>query len=247
MDIIDILSREFKISSVNDSEHCLRYEITTPSNVFVNYVWPINNELLICLPIKGKRKDAAAIKLLESASKQRGAFLSGGIYYLPCPKLSDCCFDRIIALNPAFHDTFLYEATPLHEKTIVIFPVWTCEFTYHETPDLMKLRREEFVSTLDWSRLPSPVVFMRFQNAKAGIRSVGDKLGMTRLDDLIKEMSKLPVDDYNSFIEAENYLGQRIMINALHDGVSLTTNGQVELVAFKDAKEKIKSFFVSGA
>jgi len=118
-------------------------------------------------------------------------------------------FDCLLILWPSMHRYFTGDSDSLHLHTLVALPIFHCEFTNSDTPDLVGLVRRKYVNSLDWDREPSPRVWIRYQNSIT--RSVGKGLGLIKVEDSLVQIHRLEEDPYQ-FADVKNYLNEQIRI-----------------------------------
>jgi hypothetical protein len=123
---------------------------------------------------------------------------------LSCPPYA---FDSVVVLGPVAHHKFQTENNNLHSRSFEIFPVFRCEFSGTEHPDLIDEIRHTCVDTLDWTRQPSPQVYIRFNNTKSQARTEGAKWVLTKIGPVLHELEELG-DQTGSFVEIKNYKGE---------------------------------------
>jgi hypothetical protein len=70
-------------------------------------------------------------------------------------------FENIVALNRRAHGLFQAQSSELHERTLVIFPAYECEFNGRESISEIDIIRHDIVPTLDWKRKKSETINCR--------------------------------------------------------------------------------------
>ncbi len=113
-------------------------------------------------------------------------------------------FDSLGLLGPCAHDSFKTQDPLLHESTVVMFPMYRCEFSGNEDSEQVRLLRQRFISTLDWTRKPAPKVEMRFLNTKTKARSKGSGFGLVDVPYLLHELKELR-GSAGAYVEIRKY------------------------------------------
>jgi hypothetical protein len=118
-------------------------------------------------------------------------------------------FDVLVAGMPAVHRMHEVKDPELHALTYAVYPVYRCEFSGLETEDEAAYRIQRGVPAGDYRREgPSPYVRMRWENARTRSGS-GDTAGLTDLDYLLDRLRNLVDAGPGSFVEFENYRGEK--------------------------------------
>jgi hypothetical protein len=117
-------------------------------------------------------------------------------------------FDALLLLAPDVHKLLEIRRPSLQPFVIQAIPIYSCEFTGDETPEMLYTLRKRFVSTLDWKRVPSPRIMASFST---GTVKTPAKLGLISLPDVLfylQEIRRLG----DGFGRVCNYLGELIQI-----------------------------------
>ena len=157
-------------------------------------------------------------------------------------------FNAVMILSPQAHKLFRVQSKTLHSRTLEIFPIYRCEFSGTEAPELIELIRHDFVSTIDWKRMPSPQIRMSFSDTCTGVRSTGKKPGLAKLsvlDDKVRRLIGCP----GSVIEVENFRGDHTKFSAENGKFVLSLPGSAEKTALSadGALRWLREFLIEGS
>ncbi|MCI0563347.1 MAG: hypothetical protein MN733_33140, partial [Nitrososphaera sp.] len=182
----------------------------TPAHRFANVVAPIfNGEYCVVLSSRDYFDESLAaavidfvVKRASSLSAERPLVLLDGF---TCPQYS---FNAVAVLSPAAANRFEHENDVLNERAFVVFPIYRCELSGDESPELVDSIRHGLLASLDWKRSPCPKVTMAYRNRK---NKAGSRPRLTTLDTVLHEVDEL-YDSEGSWIELHNYAGHRCRI-----------------------------------
>lgn len=189
------------------------YHDQTPAHRFTSVVAPIlQEEYCVTLPSRDSFDERFASNALSFVLSHSSG-LSVGIPLVILENFDgmEYCFDCIAVLSPLAAKQYEHEHDRLNRKSFVAFPIYRCELSGDESIDLIDLIRHDFLPSLDWKRSPHPKVSMAFQNATTKTRSTGTRPGLTRLQNVLKEIEDLSGTNGN-WIKLVNYAGRHMQI-----------------------------------
>ncbi|OAI51287.1 hypothetical protein AYO44_05140 [Planctomycetaceae bacterium SCGC AG-212-F19] len=136
-----------------------------------------------------------------------------------CPPYS---FDTVAVLSPAAAKQFEHRNDVLNSCAFVAFPIYRCELSGDESPDLVDSIRHDFLASLDWKRSPCPKVTMAYRNKK---NKTGSRPRLTKLATVLFEMEEL-YEAEGSWVELQNYAGRRCRMEWSEDHCTAEFPGQ---------------------
>ena len=222
------------------------YHDQTPAHRFTTVVAPIDNGKH-CLALASRdffdQKLAKSVlaflfNRLNSLSPKNPLRIVEGF---TCEGFS---FDSVAVLSPSAGNQFEHENESLNKKTHVAFPMFRCELSGNEPPDLVDLIRHDFLPSLDWRRQPCPKILMAFWNPKTKIRSTRRKPSLTTLQNALTEIEN-SVGVEKAWIDLENYRGRLLRIKWTQHCFTAIRSEENAMKLDKDALVKLVIDFVS--
>lgn len=210
LDVLQELSGYYDVERTRDGGNAYRLGVSTPAHKFFTLLTPLNDSpWFLDITARDFFDEKLAVGLLEFVRmnkarldlEQAGSILEGF-------HVTGYTFDTTLVVGPAGHDSFKVESPRLHARTLVVLPIYRCEFSGHENAEFVKLIRSEFVPTIDWKRKPAPQIWMKYSSLRMNTRSHGKKLGLATLDVLLYELKELP-GSRGSFVEIKSFKGEQ--------------------------------------
>lgn len=188
----------------------LIYYDETPSHRFTTVIAPIlGGDYCVALPSRDSFDETLAAAILSFLVQRESCFSANLPLRLldnfSCPKYF---FNTIAALSPKAARQFEHDNRSLSDRAFVAFPIFRCELSGDESPDLLEEIRHGFLPSLDWSRSPCPKVIMAYHNMK---NMASSRPRIAKLSTVIFEVEQLQ-DAEDSWIELENYQKRRCRI-----------------------------------
>jgi hypothetical protein len=118
-----------------------------------------------------------------------------------------CLFECVLVASPQANVLYQADSLALHSRSFEAIPIYRCEFSGDETPELFGLVRSDFVPTLDWRRSLEPRIWISFRDAASGVRSTGHKPSLATLDGAICQIHQLPLAE-DCWVQIDNYLAE---------------------------------------
>lgn len=212
MNFEKLLEGQYSIKEVSSLPGCLFYDFTTPAHRFGNYVLRYRGQALL-VPTRDQSFNQRPVKLLRDLTKTELIDFDFPFQVFDNIEISGTSFECAARISPEYHDMLKHLSLKLHEQTHVVFPMFRCEFSGDESPEIVRLMRKDLVPTLDWSRTPAPKIMMSYANTLTKARSKGMGLGLAGYSTLIREINNLRLPDSDgSYVTARNYLGLQCKI-----------------------------------
>jgi len=182
----------------------------TPAHRFATVVAPIlEGEYCAVVPSRDFFDESLATAVLtfvanraSALSIQKPLVLLYGFVY---PQYS---FDAVAVLNPAAARQFEHENDVLNKRAFVAFPIYHCELSGDESPEVVDSIRHDLLPSLDWKRAPHPKVTMGYRNKR---NKAGSRPRLTKLATVLFEVEEL-YEAEGSWIKLENYAGRRCRV-----------------------------------
>jgi len=167
------------------------YAVVTPRHRFTNVIRLItatDGELCVCTTVRDEFSQLELEALLAFLDEHLEVVsVSIGLRLLEGFRGPQPHFDAVALLGPTYHSQYEAEEPRLHSRTIVALPIARFELSGAETADELRQLRRDFVSTIDWSRAPSPKILV----APAKKTSQAVKLLPARREALLQELDRL--------------------------------------------------------
>ena len=215
-----------------------KYCDKTPAHTFTTFVMPVlAGQYCVALPSRDSIDERLATAILTFIDSRNNLLsIQSNLILLElfnCPGFS---FDTIAVLNPASAKQYEHENENMNKRAFVAFPLFRCELSGNESPDLIDLIRHDFLPTLDWNREPCPQISMSFLNTRTKARSKRVRPSLTDMQNVLSEIDNL-LDADGSWIKIDNYAGRQCRI------LSSTHNYVVEFPG-QEAKQLDKSTLI---
>ncbi len=180
---------------------------------------------IIKVSIRGELGVKVIYEFLMSIEKFINADCTNRIVKIANIAYKETNFDAMLFIPSQYHTSFSTYSDRLYQKTIDVFPVYSCEFSGDESPDIVKFLRQDIVSTVNWNREISPKIKLRYKNNKTKSGTIEEKLYLDKWNNLLHELNNLQdCTDSSSFIEVENYKNEYIHISILNINVMVIRN-----------------------
>lgn len=213
MSLINTLATEHDVHQCIEQQEWFEFTIETPAHRFNNFIHEVNSAgLIILFLIRGEYDRKQAIDFMSFINTCESSIqITDTIKKIENIMFDTMTMDAAIFLGPDFHSSFKADMPGIHQKTILCFPIYHCEFDGYENADEIMVMRKDFVPTLCWDRDPCPKIRCRFNNPRTKGGTIGKKLGLIDIGTVINEMIKLSgVSD--GFIELSNCKNKSIRI-----------------------------------
>lgn len=209
-DFLQKLSHLYEVVPLLDLKECFLVSNSTPSHVF-HTVIKFFDDRILALPSRDQFYRDEALELIDEIEASSNIFkIASDLFFINKRKsLNNPKVDFYCALGSNFHDTFSVKFPDIQKQTIVVFPIYRCEFSGTESPEIFKLMRKEFVPTLDWDRPPFCKATVAFENKSTGVKS--SNRGLAKQEFIFKELHAFK-GGAGSSMEIENFLGQRVTV-----------------------------------
>jgi hypothetical protein len=179
----------------------------TPAHRFATVVAPIlEGEYCVVLPSRDFFDESLAADVLAFVAKRASVLsIEKPLVLLDHFASSQYSFDVVAVLSPAAAKQFEQENDVLNRRAFVVFPIYRCELSGDESPELVDSIRHDFLPSLDWKRAPCPKVTMAYRNKK---NKASSRATLTKLATVLYEVKEL-YEAEGSWIKLENYAGHR--------------------------------------
>lgn len=238
------LGKLYQITPVESVNDCVVAQNKTPSHVFYT-AFSVIGGCVVAIPSRDKLYADDLVLLANEVRNQlsRESFHENMLLLVPYDGFGQISAKHYCVAGAAFHDTLSARFPDIQPCSAVAFPVHRCEFSGTESPEIFKLMRKEFVSTLDWNRVPACKAIMAFANNATGVKATNR--GLAKVDAVRVQLKSLGCRD-KSHIDIENYLGNRIIVTRPEDGLYEFRNQQnfdaVAVVRARDADTEMTKF-----
>lgn len=243
-DFLQKLSHLYEVTPLLDTKECFLVNNSTPSHVF-HTVIKFFGDGILAFPSRDRFYRVETLELIDEIEMSFDVSkMSSDLFTIDRKKRSHTAgIDFYCVLGSDFHDTFSTKFPDAQQKTVVIIPVYRCEFSGNESPAVLKLMRKEFVPTLDWDRPPFCKATVAFENKSTGVKSTNR--GLSKQEFIFKELHSFRGGDGSS-MEIENFLGQRIAVTRRNDDNyqidGVTASAMREHVPTKLLEDRIGGF-----
>lgn len=151
-------------------------------------------------------------------------------------------FDTIAAVSHVVHQMW----TPINPRvtklTVVLYPIYRCELSGHESADVLSTLIPRLLYIGDWNRDPSPIAWMRFSNTRTGVKTTNKGFGVDTADtlyDAIADMTK-----QGSVTEAKNFKDQLLRFEYREGALWVTVPGEEPKKTAKKAALSVAKRFL---
>ncbi|MFT9818265.1 hypothetical protein [Lysinibacillus sp. NPDC056185] len=244
--LLNELQEYCEISNIKEMKDWYFYSNKTPTFIFTHYLnFSLIEGYIIKVSIRGVLEVKVIYEFLMSIEKFINTDCTNRIVKIENIAYKETKFDAMLFIPSQYHTSFSTFSDKLYQKTIDVFPIYGCEFSGDESPDIVKLLRQNFVSTINWKREISPKIKLRFKNNKTKSGTIGKKLYLDKWSNLLHELNNLQeCTDSSSFIEVENYKNEYIHISILNNKVMVIRNKNEILLQgkLKDIKRYVSNF-----
>jgi hypothetical protein len=207
LDLTAELSRR-GLQTADFSENAYWFEIETPAHRFTNVVAVLDRERYLGLVARDSFDPQLAASVIQFVRDRQAEIVpTNPVAILERFHHQGCLFDCVLVVSPQANVLYQTESPTLHSRSFEAIPIYRCEFSGDETPELFRLVRSDFVPTLDWRRSPAPRIWMSFRDAASGVRSTGHKPSLAALDQAIYQIHQLPLAE-DSWVQIDNYLAE---------------------------------------
>ena len=247
MSHLETLQQHRSLSCVDAGLNVWSYTDSTPAADFHNYLTPgAQEQLLLCATFK-TGGDGLVLSVLQQVKEWIGSrsMPDQPLTLISCAGIPP--FAAIALLSPAAHSLYQTFDPLLHHATFVVFPVYACELSGGETPELVRLIRHDFLPSLEWDRQPHPKLRASFHNSASGVGSVKKKPGLASLAatlSILRQMEGCPA----SWLRVQNWLEEEMKIE-FSDAVYHWRCSDAHVgseAAFPAMSEKLRIFCVQG-
>ena len=244
--LLDDLREYCEISNIKGMEDWYFYSNKTPAFIFSHYLnFSLLKGYIIKVSIRGEMEVKVIYDFLMSIEKFINTDCTNRIVKIENIAYKETEFNSMLFIPSQYHTSFSTFSDKLYQKTIDVFPIYGCEFSGDESPDIVKLLRQNIVSTVNWKREISPKIKLRYKNSKTKSETIGKKLYLEKWSILLHELNNLQgCTDSSSFIEIENYKNEYIHISILNSNVMVIRNKKEVLLQgeFEEIKRYVNNF-----
>jgi hypothetical protein len=247
------LSRYYELEAIQGIEGCWYYKNETPAHAFHNVIKQANvpsKEVVISVTARDFFDRTYALNIIAFVEAKLRRFS-------PSQPLSvldsfqahgDFKFDSIGMITSEAHTLFKRESPLLHPHTLVVYPMFRCEFSGKEDSETIVAMRRDFIATIDWKRPRRCKILARYRNSKTGTGTLDKHRVLENQETLFREIAELTPKE-GSFIEIENYQGDVLEMIVNPDGnyrIKVTSRGVFERSLSKSEIIDLTIRFLSG-
>jgi hypothetical protein len=212
LDLTAELSRR-GLQRADFSENAYWFEVETPAHRFTNVVAVLDRQHYLGLVARDSFDPQLAASVVQFVRDRQAEIVpTKPVEILERFHHQGCLFDCVLVVSPQANVLYQADSPALHSRSFEAIPIYRCEFSGDETPELFKLVRSDFVPTLDWRRSPAPRIWMSFRDAASGVRSTGHKSSLATLDEALYQIHQLPLAE-DSWVQIDNYSAERARLS----------------------------------
>lgn len=217
-DFTGVFSRD-KISPFSLIEGSWMLCDKTPSHQFVTIIAPImDGKYYVALPTRDCFDESLALSILSFvAERQACCTFEKPVALIEGFKCPGYMFDTVAILIPSTAKQFEYEDSQLSNITFVAFPIYRCELSGKETPEMIDEIRHGYLPSLNWRRPPCPLVRMAYRNPK---NKTSSRPKLSKISIALAELSEMR-DAPGSWVELQNYAGEKCLVTWINGTYSL--------------------------
>jgi len=247
LDITQELGDKFKLKRADFNPTAFLIETKTPAHNFMRLIAPVEStECFLSLTSRDFFDPNLAQSIVDFTNTNSLCIDLGTSKIVEGFYANNYRFDSLLLINK-LGGHFAKASPKLDKKTFEIMPIYRCEFVGDENLDLIDMIRHDFVATIDWKREPKPIVKTRYAVTNRGERTIGNKLGLDRLDVVLRIVFELKEIE-GSFLDIKNYLGQECHIVRKLDNyqINIAHNDKPILSTKGDIEQWVKGFLING-
>jgi hypothetical protein len=212
----EALVEHFTVTRVAFADGALRHETKTPAHHFINVIKPLpDSDTFVFTSARDSFDGGLCAAMMQFADQQepslRNRALDRGVSIVEGFQHDGYGFDSIVLFGPAYHAIYKEVDSWLHAHAIEICPIYRCEFVGDESPDEAAVVRRYGACTIDWTREPSPIVYMRWRNYVTDAGSVGQDFVYQSQRVLLSELRELS-RDAKGWIEFQNFRREKCRV-----------------------------------
>lgn len=181
-------------------------------------------EKLIVVACRDSFNNELAVSLMQQVPALASA-LSTSRRHIAVHRTSfpgEIAFDSLVLLGPDAHSGYEHQDPYLHERTIVAFPAFHCEFVGNESAGEIDYMRRNIVSTVVWEREPNPKCKIYYENRRTGIELTGTKPLLASAEEVLKVIGSLEgARGPESFLDICNFQDTKAHVEWRADGFQI--------------------------
>ncbi len=247
MSILKTLKQHRVLSCVDSGLDVWAYTDCTPAASFHHYLTTGNKEQLLLSASFKSGGESLVRSVLRNAKEWLGSSPAPDqtLTLISCADIAP--FHAIALLGHAAHSLYQTFDSLLHRGTCVVFPVYECELSGGETPEVLRLIRQDFLPSLEWNREPHPKLRASFNNSATGVGSVKKDPRLASLTKILSELRKMEGCPA-SWLRVQNWREEEMKIEVNDAAYVWNCSGSDAggAAAFDSMAERLRNFCVQG-
>lgn len=206
-----LLDKEYRLKEAHFFPDAFVYEDRTPAHHFTSVVCLCEElQLILLVNARDVFDERLCKSVIEHARSHKGSLsIEKPVMIIEGFRSDRYAFDSVLVLNWECHGMYEMLDQELNRRTLEVAPIYRCEFVGDETPREIDEIRHRGPCTIDWTREPAPIVYLRYKNRKTK-SGANKKIYMTVSATLV-QLEALPADG-ESYVQIENFRREVVKI-----------------------------------